>query len=146
MCGRSHRGCYHINCSYFPRQKFVWVYVLLYFSFLGPHPSGQTNFMRGWVFFFFFFFLVIWFSAEHVFPNHSIVHYIPAYSLSLLLNYHQYIICFVFESPTVRSIIRYLVDLENKCVSYIVRFSRWVSMVLHQQYVHDFLITQPYFL
>jgi len=30
------------------------VYVLLYFSFLGLHPSGQTNCMHGWVGFFFF--------------------------------------------------------------------------------------------
>ena len=114
MCGRSHRGCYQINYSYFPRQKFVSVYVLLYFSFLGPHSSGQTNFMRGWVGFFWWFgqflwsqsaassnraiLFYLWFSSELVFLNNSIVHCIPAYSLSLLLNYHQYSICFVVIS------------------------------------------------
>jgi len=42
----------------------------------------------------------------HLFSR--LLYCIPAYSLSLILNYHHYIIYFVIKSPTVRSILPYL--------------------------------------
>jgi hypothetical protein len=78
--------------SLWPDELYAWMgccFFLWFGQFLWSQSA--TSFNRA-IFFY------LWFSSELVFPNNSIVHCIPAYSLSLLLNYHQYIICFVVIS------------------------------------------------
>jgi hypothetical protein len=72
LCGRCHLGCFHINSSYFPWQKFIWgkCLALLFVFWIWPIWPDEFCVWLGLVFF-----CVIWsdcfgrlLSTNHLLP------------------------------------------------------------------------------
>jgi len=96
VCGRRHLGCY-INFNYFPWQKFVWGHLLLNFSSFVSSPSGQGGVVFCDLGDCFHHILIISYRPNVIFSYtcfSKLLYCIPAYLISLLLDYHQYILCF----------------------------------------------------
>ena len=136
--------------------RFAWGYALLYFSHFELDRSGQTNHVRGYVVLCDFvncfgrilahshqpsaFHLL--FSSEACFSK--LLNCIPAYSLSLLLDYHQYIISFEIKSPIIRSILRY--DIVKLVVPYMLFLTFILPVNVLSKFKYVWCVLKTYYI